>query len=455
MERNLAVVILAAGQGTRMNSVLPKVVHPIGGRPMLSHVIASAQRLSPQQIHVVYGHGGERVKHSLGNAQVQWCLQAEQLGTGHALMQALPEVEPQATVLVLYGDVPLIRGETLQLLLSHCEHYAISLLSVELEDPTGYGRIIREGHVVHKIIEEKDASEAQRAISEVNTGILAAKAKDLDRWLGQITNDNAQGEYYLTDCIAQAVTEGGSVNAMVCTDAREVMGINDKCQLAACERTFQQRQAERLMRVGVTLLDPARVDVRGEVSVGSDVSVDINVIFEGKVALGDGASIGPNCILRDTVIGPGTRILANTVIEEATIGQRCEIGPFTRIRPATRLADEVRLGNFVEVKKSVIEDGSKVNHLSYIGDSEVGRRVNVGAGTITCNYDGANKHTTRIGDDVFIGSDTQLIAPVTVGDGATIGAGSTITKDAPENRLTLSRARQLSIEGWRRPRKSK
>ncbi len=456
MGTDLEIIVLAAGQGTRMRSDLPKVLHPVGGRPLLGHVLEVARGLSPKSIHVVYGHGGEDLIARFESPGLNWCHQSPQLGTGHAVQQALPGVEPGACVLVLYGDVPLIRAETLRALLDHLPGHGLALLSVELSDPGGYGRVLRapEG-AVRAIVEERDAQGRERDITEVNTGILAARAGDLRRWLERLDNDNAQGEYYLTDCVAAAVGEGLTVSAVVCPDPSEVMGVNDKAQLAVCERAYQRRQAEHLMRAGATLLDPARLDVRGQVTVGRDVTLDIDVILEGEVSLGDGVHIGAHCVIRDAHIAAGTVVRPFTVIERAELGERCQIGPYTRIRPDTRLADEVHLGNFVEVKKAFIDERSKVNHLSYIGDSLVGKRVNVGAGTITCNYDGAHKHTTRIGDDVFIGSDTQLIAPLSVGDGATIGAGTTLTRDAPPGQLTLGRARQVSIAGWQRPCKDK
>lgn len=453
MDKELTVVILAAGQGTRMRSSLPKVLHPLGGRPLLAHVIDTAAQMT-SEIKVVYGHGGEQVMAQIQNSSLDWCQQDRQLGTGHALAQALPGISPTQTVLVLYGDVPLIRGDTLTELLATLKNHSLCLLSVILNNPAGYGRVIRDARErVSHIVEDKDASESQKAISEVNTGIMAARAADLERWLGQIRNDNAKGEYYLTDCVQLAVKEGLSVDALICADSQEVMGINDKLQLAACERAYQQRKTQRLMLDGATLYDPTRVDIRGKVTIGRDVSIDVNVIFEGEVILGDDVKIGPNCWIKDSNIGSCTNIKANTLIENANIGSGCQLGPFSRIRPETRLGNEVHLGNFVEVKKSFIDDKTKASHLSYLGDSEIGKRVNVGAGTITCNYDGANKHITRIGDDVFIGSDTQLIAPVKIDEGATIGAGSTITRDAPARRLTLSRADQISIEGWQRPKK--
>lgn len=451
---SVVVIILAAGEGKRMRSLLPKVLHPVGGRPMLSHVVDTARALKPDAINIVYGHGGDRVKSRYGDADLRWCLQAEQLGTGHAVMQAVPQLDSDAMALVLSGDAPLVTPETLQRLVASLSGHAISLLSVFLDNPAGYGRIIREDQTrVRRIVEEQDADAAQRAIREVNTGILVAKASELCRWLQRTGTDNAQREYYLTDCISLAVEEGGAVHAELCSDPDEVRGINDKVQLAQVERVYQRRQAFNLMRQGVSVLDPARLDIRGRVSAGRDVLLDVNVVLEGDIKLEDGASIGANCVIRNSAIGANTEVLPNCVIEEAHIGAHCRIGPFTRIRPHTSLGQKVHLGNFVEVKASRIDDGSKINHLSYIGNTEMGSRTNVGAGTIVCNYDGANKHQTTIGDDVFIGSDTQLVAPVAVGNGATIGAGSTVTKDAPPGELTLSRVRQTVIKGWRRPKK--
>jgi len=452
---SLAIIILAAGDGKRMRSDLPKVLQPVGGKPMLWHVVRQAKKLAPDSISVVYGHGGDAVRQRFAGADLSWCLQTERLGTGHAVAQALPDIDAGATVLVLYGDVPLITQATLQRMLPALENHAITLLSVQLANPRGYGRIIRDDNdQVRRIVEEHDANPAQRAVREVNTGILAAHARDLQRWLPQIGQDNAQGEYYLTDCIRLAVESGAHVRAEECADADEVMGVNDKSQLAIVERAYQRRLAADLMHQGVTVLDPARMDIRGHVTAGCDVTVDINVIFEGDVKLGEGVRVGANCVIRDTAIGAGTTILPNSVIEEAHIGADCSVGPFARIRPHTSLADKARVGNFVEIKASEIGAGSKINHLSYIGDTAIGVDTNVGAGTIVCNYDGVHKHRTRIGNDVFIGSDTQLVAPVSVGDGATIGAGSTITKDAPAGALTLSRSRQTVVKGWQRPKKA-
>ncbi len=450
----LEVVILAAGQGTRMKSDLPKVLHPLGGRPLLAHVVATARALSPARTVVIYGHGGKRVTAALPEPDLVWVEQAERLGTGHAVQQALPVLDPAATVLVLYGDVPLIRAETLRALVARAGPDALALLTVELDEPAGYGRILRDaGGRVTAIREDKDATEAERRVREINTGILAVGAGRLAGWLQRLSNDNAQGEYYLTDIVAMAVADGVAVETVQPADPDEVLGVNSKAQLAHLERVYQRRRAGDLMDQGVTLLDPARLDVRGTVRAGRDVVIDVNVILVGEVVLGDGVSIGAGCVLRDVTVGDGAEILPLCVIEEAVIGPGSRVGPYSRIRPGTRLDDGVHVGNFVEVKNSTIGRGSKVNHLSYIGDTDMGRGVNIGAGTITCNYDGANKHRTVIEDDVFVGSDVQLVAPVTVGRGATIGAGSTITRDAPPGELTLSRARQTTRPGWKRPRK--
>ncbi|HEB98984.1 MAG TPA: UDP-N-acetylglucosamine diphosphorylase/glucosamine-1-phosphate N-acetyltransferase [Thiotrichales bacterium] len=447
----MEIVILAAGQGTRMRSTLPKVLHPLAGRPLLEHVIGTARQLEARAIHVVYGHGGELVRERLGGLDVNWVEQAEQLGTGHAVAQAMPAVGDDARVLVLYGDVPLIGADTLRRL-AEVAADGLGLLTAELDDPTGYGRILRdgEGRVVG-IVEHKDASPEQLAIREINTGFLAAAAADLRRWLGALSNDNAQGEYYLTDIVGMATAEGLPVNAVSPGAIDEILGVNDRVQLAHLERAFQRREAERLMRAGTTLLDPARFDLRGSLQAGCDVTIDVNCVFEGEVVLGDEVRIGPNCLLRNVQVADRVEIQANSVIEDAVIGADARIGPFARIRPGTRLAEQVHIGNFVEVKNADIGAGSKVNHLSYIGDADIGSRVNVGAGTITCNYDGAYKHRTVIGDDAFIGSDTQLVAPVKVGAGATIGAGTTLTKDAPPGELTLSRVPQQTRKGWKRP----
>jgi bifunctional UDP-N-acetylglucosamine pyrophosphorylase / glucosamine-1-phosphate N-acetyltransferase len=430
------VVILAAGQGKRMHSDLPKVLHPIAGKPMLVHVLDTARKLNAGRICVVYGHGGEKVREALAADDLTWARQEPQLGTGHAVLQALPHLDPTAPTLVLYGDVPLIRAATLERLLQ-VSHGGTALLTVKLPNPKGYGRIVRANGKVMRIVEEKDADEAERAIDEVNTGILVAPTAALARWLPGLGNSNAQGEYYLTDIVALAVGEGMAVEAVQPDHAWEVEGVNSKVQLAALERIHQRNIAESLMEAGVTLADPNRIDVRGELSCGRDVFIDVNCVFEGKVTLADGA-----------------RILANCVIHDAAVGPQCIVGPFARLRPGTVLGTDVHIGNFVEVKNSSVADHSKANHLAYVGDATIGSRVNVGAGTITCNYDGANKFRTVIEDDVFIGSDTQLVAPVTVGKGATLGAGTTLTKNAPAGELTISRARQTTIPGWKRPVKA-
>jgi bifunctional UDP-N-acetylglucosamine pyrophosphorylase/glucosamine-1-phosphate N-acetyltransferase len=449
----LSVVILAAGQGKRMASDLPKVLQPLAGQPLLAHVVGTARRLAPRAIHIVYGHGGERVREALAAADLRWVLQAEQRGTGHAVAQAMPAIPDDHTVLVLYGDVPLVRAATLEGLVSRAGPQALALLSARLPDPTGYGRVIRDdGGRVVRIVEERDADAVEKAVPEVNTGLLAVPAGRLRGWLSALRPDNAQGEYYLTDCIGAAVREGIAVEAVVAESAGEVLGVNDKVQLAEVEAAHRRTRATELLQKGVTLIDPARVDVRGEVECGRDVVLEINVILEGRVKLGDRVRIGPGCVLRDCDIGADTEIRAHSVLEGAVTGMRCVVGPFARLRPGTRLADEVHIGNFVEVKKSEIGAGSKANHLSYVGDATIGAKVNVGAGTVTCNYDGANKHCTTIGDGAFIGSGTMLVAPVSVGKDATIGAGSTITKPAPAGKLTVERSRQQTIENWKRPK---
>lgn len=452
---SLEVIILAAGQGTRMRSSLPKVLHPLAGKPLLAHVIDTAKELGPAAIHVVYGHGGEQVKAAINDSSLNWVEQAQQLGTGHAVEQAMPALKDGNTVLILYGDVPLIRSHTLHGLLGQVEA-GVGLLTVNHEDPTGYGRILRDaaGEVV-AIVEQKDASDEQLKIREGNTGILACAADKLRMWLKKLENNNAQGEFYLTDIIALAVRDGISVLAETVMDEDEVAGVNDRLQLAHLERKYQQRCAEELMRSGVAFLDPARFDLRGTAIIGQDVVIDVGVVLEGEVVLGDRVRIGANCVLRNVRIGNDVTIEPMSLVEQADIGNHCSIGPFARIRPGTQLADKAKVGNFVEIKNSVIGSASKVNHLSYIGDTTMGSEVNIGAGTITCNYDGANKHRTVIGDRAFIGSDSQLVAPVTVGEGATIGAGSTITRDAPDGELTLSRTGQKSIKDWKRPVKNK
>jgi bifunctional UDP-N-acetylglucosamine pyrophosphorylase/glucosamine-1-phosphate N-acetyltransferase len=436
----LNVVILAAGKGKRMHSDLPKVLHPLAGKPLLAHVIATARQLGAARICVVYGHGGEQVRESLDAPDLVWAIQEPQLGTGHAVLQAMPLLAavPSAPTLVLYGDVPLTRVATLQALIDAAGDDALGLLTAHLDNPRGYGRIVRVDGAVTRIVEEKDADDAERAIREINTGIVVAPSAALARWLPTLGNRNAQGEYYLTDIVALAVADGLPVVTTHPDADWETEGVNSKLQLAQLERVFQQNLAERLMEQGVTLADPSRIDVRGELVCGRDVSIDVNCVFEGRVVLGDGVRIKANCVLEDAVVGAGSII-----------------GPFARLRPGTELGREVHVGNFVEVKNSSIADQSKANHLAYVGDATIGSRVNVGAGTITCNYDGANKFRTVIEDDVFIGSDTQLVAPVTVGRGATLGAGTTLTRDAPPEQLTVSRARQVSIPGWKRPVKKK
>ena len=449
----LEIIILAAGKGTRMHSELPKVLHKVAGKPMLAHVINCAKELSPDAIHVVIGHGAELVKAEFSEEKINWCVQTEQLGTGHAVQQALPDIKDDQNVLILYGDVPLLKLETLKELISDLTNNQLVLLSAKLNDPTGYGRIVRENRKVRRIVEQKDAEEDTLKVNEINSGILASNASKLKNWLSKINNRNAQKEFYLTDCIELAVNGQDIVEAIVCECEEEILGVNNKIHLAQVERIFQKRIAEQLMTNGVTLIDPARIDVRGHLETGKDVEIDVNCVFIGDNVLGDNVCISANAVIINSHISSGTCIHANCHIENANIGENCELGPFARIRPETVLAENVKVGNFVEIKKANIKTGSKINHLSYIGDSDLGRDVNIGAGTITCNYDGANKHRTIIGDNVFVGSDTQFIAPVKIGDGATIGAGSTITKDSPEQKLTLARSKQISIDGWQRPQK--
>ena len=450
---SLDVVILAAGQGTRMRSSLPKVLQPLAGRPLLAHVIELAAGLDGARIHVVFGHGGDQVPAAFPDADVNWVEQAQQLGTGHAVEQAMPAIADDATVLVLYGDVPLVRRETAEAMAAAVNR-GVALLTVRMDDPTGYGRIIRDdAGSVRRIVEQKDASEAERAVVEVNTGLMAAPAGRLRGWLSRLDDDNAQGEFYLTDVVALAVSDGVAVEAVRAGDAEEVMGVNDKVQLAEAEAANRQRRVEDLMKQGATVADPARLDVRGRVTCGQDVFLDGGVVLEGEVTLGDGAHVGPYCVIRDSRVEKGAVVHPYSILEGASVGPACSVGPFARLRPGTRLAEKAKVGNFVEVKNSEIGEGSKANHLSYVGDATVGRDVNIGAGTITCNYDGANKHRTDIGDRAFIGSGVELVAPVEVGEGATIGAGSTISKKAPPEALSVARSRQVTISGWRRPKK--
>lgn len=450
------IVILAAGMGKRMRSRLPKVLQPLANKPMLEHVIEKARLLgSNNRLIVVIGHGAEAVKaYFEKDEDITFALQAEQLGTGHALLQALPYCDQNEPTLVLLGDVPLIRPETLNDLIQAAGS-GVGLLTVRLDNPKGYGRIVRQKGAVCAIVEEKDATDEQRAINEVNTGIMVLPTRYLERWLNELGNENAQGEYYLTDVVARAVSEGVGVNSALAQTASEVEGVNNKVQLAALERAYQKENALRLMNDGVTLIDPDRIDVRGELICGKDVTIDVGCIFSGKVVLGDGVRVGAYCVLKDVEIGEGTEILPFCHFDGAQVGKEARLGPYSRLRPGTTLADQTHIGNFVEIKKSVVGLGSKVNHLSYIGDTDMGARVNIGAGTITCNYDGVNKFRTTILDDAFIGSDTQLVAPVTVGKGATLGAGTTLTKNAPDGELTIARARQMTIKGWKRPTKNK
>jgi bifunctional UDP-N-acetylglucosamine pyrophosphorylase/glucosamine-1-phosphate N-acetyltransferase len=450
---SLDIVILAAGQGTRMRSALPKVLHPVAGKAMLGHVIDTARLLKPQGIHVVIGHGAELVRERLAAEDLNFVLQSEQLGTGHAVAQALPALTAER-VLILYGDVPLIEVETLQRLLQQVSEQQLGLLTVNLNDPTGYGRIVRdEAGVVKAIVEHKDASSEQRLIREGNTGILAVPGKKLGDWLGRLSNSNAQGEYYLTDVIAMAVADGLVVATEQAMDEMEVLGANDRIQLAQLERHYQYRAARRLMVQGVTLIDPARFDLRGNVTVGRDVTIDINVILEGQVVIEDGVQIGPNCVIKNSTLRKGAIVKANSHLEGADMGEGADCGPFARLRPGSVLGAKAHVGNFVELKNAKLGEGAKAGHLSYLGDAEIGARSNIGAGTITCNYDGANKFKTVLGEDVFIGSNSALVAPVTLGDRATTGAGSVITGDVPANTLAVGRAKQRNIEGWKRPTK--
>ena len=450
---SLHIVILAAGQGTRMRSELPKVMHKLAGKPLLQHVIDTAGQLLPQGIHVVFGHKGEVVRAGIQSEEVNWVHQAQQLGTGHAVAQTLESIPEDAQVLVLYGDVPLTSKDTLQRFLNDSGSQ-LGILTVNLDDASGYGRIVRNSNgQVLAIVEQKDATEEQKQIREINTGIMSVPAYYLKTWLPLLSNQNAQGEYYLTDIVAMAVAQNLAISTTSPASLAEVEGVNNRVQLANLERAYQRLQAEHLMLNGATLLDPARTDVRGTLTTGQDVIIDINCIFEGEVILGNNVKIGPNCVLRNAVVGDDVTIEANSLIEDSRVGNGAAVGPFARLRPGTELGEKAKIGNFVETKKAKIGNGSKVNHLSYVGDAVVGRQVNIGAGTITCNYDGVNKFQTTIGDNVFVGSNTALVAPVELGEGVTIGAGSTVTKDVGSNQLAIARGKQRNIDGWQRPSK--
>ncbi len=449
MNEPLHVVILAAGQGSRMKSRLPKVLHPLAGRPLLHHVLEAARALSPSGLHVVIGHGADAVREACPGTDIQWAVQHEQLGTGHAVAQALPGIPEPARVLVLYGDVPLTSVATLSRLCEGITEQTLALLTVTLPEPTGYGRILRDAAGVRAIVEEKDANTEQKAITEVNTGIVGAPAGRLKAWLPALQANNAQGEYYLTDIIAQAASQDMRIEVAQPGAPEEVQGVNNRLQLAELERWYQLQQAQALMTGGVTLADPSRIDVRGRVSTGQDILVDVNVVLEGRVTIADDVSIGPNVVLRDCEIGPGAVIEANSVIDGAQVGAGASIGPFARLRPGTTLGEQAKVGNFVETKKAAIGPGSKVNHLSYVGDATLESGVNVGAGTITCNYDGVNKHHTLVHQGAFIGSNTSLVAPVTLGQDSIIGAGSTITRNVAEGELAVARGRQRNISDWR------
>ncbi len=451
---SLDVIVLAAGMGKRMRSDLPKVLHPLAGRPLLSHVLDAARSLSPRRIFIVHGHGAEKVRAAFGEAtDLEWVLQAEQLGTGHTVLQAAPKLAADANALILYGDVPLVSATTLKQLIEACGK-GVAVLTTDLEDASGYGRVVRDGSgAVTRIVEHKDASEGERAIREVNAGFYALGATRLAKWLSRLKNDNAQKEYYLTDIVKLAVAEGVPVVAVKAEDPLEVAGVNSKAELAVLERVVQEREARRLLEAGVTLADPHRIDVRGSLECGRDVSIDVNCVFEGRVRIADGVRIGPNCVLRNVSLGAATEVFPFCHLDEAEIGAKCRIGPYARVRPGTQLGEDVHIGNFVEVKASRFGTGSKANHLAYVGDSEVGARVNIGAGTITCNYDGVAKHRTVIEDECFIGSDSTLVAPVRIARGSYIGAGSTISKDTPAGQLTVARAKQVSVPGWKPPKK--
>ena len=448
----LDILVLAAGKGTRMRSDLPKVLHPVGGKALVQHVVDTARTVGGEQILIIVGHGAEKVQEKMAAPDVKFVLQAEQLGTGHAVQQALPQLRNDATVLILYGDVPLTRAETLQKLIAGVNEKQMGLLTVDLPDPTGYGRIVRdEKSAVVAIVEHKDANDEQKKIREINTGIMAVKAAHLQKWLPQLKNNNAQGEFYLTDIIAMAKADGIAIHVEQPNAVEEVEGINNRQQQAALERFYQKQKANELMVAGVTLLDPSRIDIRGNLTAGRDVVIDVNCVFEGDVVLGDGVVIEPNCVIINSKIGNNSHIKAFSHIEESVMAESCDIGPYARLRPGTDLADDVKIGNFVETKKAVIANGSKVNHLSYVGDAKVGSKVNIGAGTITCNYDGVNKFKTEIGDNSFIGSNSSLVAPVIIGASATVAAGSVITKNVNDTELAIARGQQRNIQGWKRP----
>ncbi|WXU00592.1 MAG: Bifunctional protein GlmU [Catillopecten margaritatus gill symbiont] len=449
---NINAIILAAGKGTRMNSTKPKVLQTLSDKTLLEHVLTQAQALC-SQVHIVYGFGGEQVQRAINDHSINWVEQIEQLGTGHAVAQAMPHIENDTISLVLYGDVPLIEQSTLKKLIAQAQGNGVALLSIILKNPTGYGRILRKNDKIQAIIEQKDANNEQLSISEVNTGIMAINSGLLRRYLGELDTDNAQGELYLTDIIEMAVNDGKTIASVIADNEFEVAGVNDKVQLAELERIFQKNQATQFMQEGLTFKDPSRFDCRGMLNFGQDCEIDVNVLVEGNVSLGNNTTIAPNCILKNAKIGNNVAILPNSIIEDAIIGDGASIGPFARIRPETNIGEDAKIGNFVEVKKSIIGKGSKISHLSYVGDTVMGEEVNIGAGVITCNYDGVNKHQTTIEDGVFVGSDSQLVAPVTIGKNATIGAGSTITKDTPEEQLTLSRSKQISLKNWNKPTK--
>lgn len=447
----LNAVVLAAGKGTRMKSALPKVLHPIAGRPMVQHILDTLVSVGVNKTNLIYGHGAEQLKSTLGNNDLNWCLQAEQLGTGHAVMQAVPNINDDENVLILVGDAPLIKAQTLQNLITTKNDSDLVLLTVVVEDPTGMGRIVRDGEQVKAIVEHKDATEAQREINEINTGIMIMGGADLKRWLGNLNSDNAQQEYYLTDVIEMAANEGKVIKAVQATSETEVEGINNRVQLAKIECAYQHEMAENLMLNGVSLADPYRIDVRGELITGQDVNIDVNVVFEGKVTIGNDVRIGANCILKDCEVADGATIEPFSMLEQAKVGENCSVGPYARLRPGSVMKAQSRVGNFVEMKKTELGEGSKANHLTYLGDTTVGSGANIGAGTITCNYDGVNKSKTLIGDGAFIGSNSALVAPVSIGNQATVGAGSVVNKNVEDQQLAVCRAKQRNIDGWSRP----